>query len=178
MKVRRSFFDWFSNEYHFRVRPKRVAVWDGTKYVWDEKHKAQYRHYWRFMWWHIDNEQRKLLLTTMDCIVRSAIASWWDWKDGSIPFFWRWSAEYHYKIWDVILLWYTWTALRNFLSQKKEKDQEVRRSMGAKLVKVFARRYFIYGMTLSLTSFFAVPKGGTHIWMVYNETSSGMNAHL
>jgi hypothetical protein len=50
--------------------------------------------------------------------------------------------------------------------------------MGAKLKKIFARRYFLYGMILSLTSFFAVAKGATGIRMVYNGTSSGMNANL
>jgi hypothetical protein len=50
--------------------------------------------------------------------------------------------------------------------------------MEAKLMKVFARRYLLYGMILSLTSFFAVPKGGTDFRMVYNGTSSVMNAHL
>jgi hypothetical protein len=50
--------------------------------------------------------------------------------------------------------------------------------MGAKLMKVFARRYFIYGMILSLTSFFAVPKGDMDIRLVYNGTSLGLNAHL
>jgi hypothetical protein len=50
--------------------------------------------------------------------------------------------------------------------------------MGAKLMKVFARHCFIYGMSLSLTSFFAVPKGDTDIHLVYNGTSSGLNAHL
>jgi hypothetical protein len=49
--------------------------------------------------------------------------------------------------------------------------------MGDKLMKVFARRYFIYGMILSLRSFFAVPKGDTNICLVYNGTSSGLNAH-
>jgi hypothetical protein len=48
-------------------------------------------------------------------------------------------------------------APHNFLSQKKEKDPEVRISMGAKLVKLFARRYLLYGLILSLTSFFAGP---------------------
>jgi hypothetical protein len=43
---------------------------------------------------------------------------------------------------------------------------------------VFARRYFEYGLILSLTSFFLVSKGDTDIWMVYNGTSSGMNTHL
>jgi hypothetical protein len=50
--------------------------------------------------------------------------------------------------------------------------------MGAKLMKVLARRYLLYGMILSLTWFFAVPKGDTDFRMVYNGTSSGMNAHL
>jgi hypothetical protein len=41
---------------------------------------------------------------------------------------------------------------------------EVRQSMGAKLMKV--------------VSFFAVPKGDTDMRLVYNSTSSGLNAHL
>jgi hypothetical protein len=78
----------------------------------------------------------------------------------------------------MIRLWYRGTAPRNFLSQMKEKYPEVRQSMGAKLMKLFARRYFIYGMILSLKSFFAVPKGDTDIRLVYNCTSSGLNTHL
>jgi hypothetical protein len=50
--------------------------------------------------------------------------------------------------------------------------------MGAKLMKVFAIHYFIYGLILSLTSFFAMPKGDTDISMVCNGTSLGLNAHL
>jgi hypothetical protein len=53
-----------------------------------------------------------------------------------------------------------------------------RQSMGAKLMKVLARRYLMYGMIMSLTWFFAVPKGDTYFRMVYNGTSSGMIAHL
>jgi hypothetical protein len=75
-------------------------------------------------------------------------------------------------------MWYRGTAPRYFLSQNKDKDPEVRQSMGVKLMKVFARRYFIYGMILSLKSFFAVSKGNTDIRLVYNGTSSGLNAHL
>jgi hypothetical protein len=50
--------------------------------------------------------------------------------------------------------------------------------MGAKLMKVFDRRYLLYGMILSLTSFFAVPKGDIDVRIVYNGTYSGVNAHL
>jgi hypothetical protein len=66
MKVRRSFFAWFSNEYHFRVKHQKVAVWNGTKYVWNKNHKAQYRHYWSSMWGHRENDQRKSLLAAAD----------------------------------------------------------------------------------------------------------------
>jgi hypothetical protein len=130
------------------------------------------------MWGHKDNDQRKSLLAACDFIERAANASWWDWEDGSKPFFWRWSIEYQERIRDWIPLWYRGTAPRNFLSQRKEKNPEVSQSMGAKLMKVFARRYFIYGMILSLTSFFAVPKGDTDIRLVYNGTSLGLKAHL
>jgi hypothetical protein len=50
--------------------------------------------------------------------------------------------------------------------------------MGTKLMTIFAGRYFEYGLILSLTSFFSVPKVDTYIRMVYNVTSSGMDVHL
>jgi hypothetical protein len=178
MKVMRCFFAWFSNEYHFRVKHKKVAVWNGTKYSWNEKHKSQYRYYWSSIWGHQDNDQRKSLLAACDCIERAANSSWWDWEDGSIPFIWPWSVEYQDQIRDGIPLWYPGTAPQKFLSQRKEKDPEVRLSMDAKLMKVFVRGYFIYEMILSLMSFFAVPKGDTDIRLVHNGTSSGLNAHL
>jgi hypothetical protein len=130
------------------------------------------------MWGHRDNERRKSLISADNCIERAANSSWWDWEDGSRPFFWRWSAENHSQIRDGNPLWYRGTAPRNFQSQKKEKDPGIRQSMGPKLMKVFARRYLLYGMILRLTSFFAVPKGDTDVRMVYNGTSYGMNAHL
>jgi hypothetical protein len=84
--------------------------------------------------------------------------------------------SYTDKGWDpAVVLWYGAAKLS---LQRKEKDPEVRQSMGAKLMKVFARHYFIYGTILSVTSFFAVPKGDTVIRLFYNGTSSGLNAHL
>jgi hypothetical protein len=178
MNVRRSFFAWFSKEYHCIEKSRPVASCNGDKYVWSKKQRGQYVHSWNTMWVHRDNYQRKSLVAAADCIERAANYSWWDWEYGSRPCFWRWSAEYHNQNRDGIPLWYQGTPPRNFHSQKKEKDPEVRSSMGEKLKKVFARRYFLYGMILSLTSFFAVAKGATDIRMVYNGTSSGINSHL
>jgi hypothetical protein len=62
--------------------------------------------------------------------------------------------------------------------QRKGKDPKVRKSMGAKLAKLFTRRYFVYGIIWSLTLFFSVPKGETDIRMVCNGTLSGMNAYF
>jgi hypothetical protein len=166
MKVRRRLFAWFSNEYHFRVKYQKVAVWNGAQYFWNKRHKSQCRHYWRSMWGHRENDQMNYLLPDSDCIERDANYYWWDWEDGSITFFWRWSAEYHKKIRDGIPLWYRGMAPQKFLPQKKEKDPEVRQSMGANLMKVLARPYSIYGMILSLTSFLDVPQVDTGIRLV------------
>jgi hypothetical protein len=81
--------------------------------------------------------------------------------------FWRWSAEYHNQIRCGIPLWYRGTEPRNFQSQKKEKDPEIRHIMGAKLMKVFARRYLLYGMILSLTSFLkSRRRAQTSVWCI------------
>jgi hypothetical protein len=181
MKVRRSFFYWFSKEFHFRQAAGSVVSWDGTKYVWGDKqnaHYKHYKHYWRTMWGNKDNARQNIFVFAADCIERAANSSWWNCEDGSRPFFWRWSEEYHNQIRDRIPLWYIGTAPHNFRSQKKENDPELRNSMGAKLMKVFTRIFLLYGMILSLASYFAVRKEDTYVRMVYNGTPSVMNAHL
>jgi hypothetical protein len=57
MKVRRSFFAWFSKEYHCREKSRPVASWNGDKYVWSKKQRGQYVHSWNTMWGHRDNDQ-------------------------------------------------------------------------------------------------------------------------
>jgi hypothetical protein len=130
------------------------------------------------VWGQKENDKQKSLLAAGDCITRAANSTWWNWEDGSRPFFWRWSEDYCWHIKDGIPLWYRGDPPRHFASQRKEKDPEVRKNMGSKLMTVFARRYFEYGLILSMTSFLLVPKGDTYIRKVYNGTSSGMNAHL
>jgi hypothetical protein len=89
IKVRRSFFAWFSKEYHCREKARPVASWNGDKYVWSKKQRGQYVHSWNIMWGHRDNDQQKSLVAAADFIERAANSSWWDWEDGSRPFFWR-----------------------------------------------------------------------------------------
>jgi hypothetical protein len=56
IKAGHSLFAWFGKEYHFREKARPVVSWGGTKYVWGEKKKGQYRHYWRAMWGNRYNE--------------------------------------------------------------------------------------------------------------------------
>jgi hypothetical protein len=82
------------------------------------------------------------------------------------------------EIREGIPLWYRGTPPSNFIPQQKEKDPERRKKMGEKLDTVFVRKYFLYGLVLSLTSFFAIMKGATDNRMVYNATSSRLNNYL
>jgi hypothetical protein len=141
-KVRKSFFIWFSQRYKVHVPHQDTVAWDGAKYVWTDNYKGQYVHYWRAMWRQKENDKQKPLLAAGDCITRAANSTWCNWEDGSRPFFCRWSKEYCHQIRYGIPLGYWGGPPRHFGSQRKEKDPEVRKNIGTKLMTVFARRYF------------------------------------
>jgi hypothetical protein len=75
-------------------------------------------------------------------------------------------------------LWYKGTALKHVVPQKDEPDRARKKKIRLKLLKVLARMYFEHGNVASLTQFFAVSTGDEDIRMVYNGTSSSLNAHL
>jgi hypothetical protein len=41
----------------------------------------------------------------MDCLRRSRRSEWWEWSDGSRPYFWRWPREYQEIIRDGLPIW-------------------------------------------------------------------------
>jgi hypothetical protein len=45
--------------------------------VLNENHKAQYRHFWSYMWGHIYNEQRRSLLAKAEYIDRASTLLGW-----------------------------------------------------------------------------------------------------
>jgi hypothetical protein len=47
LKVRKSFFIWFSQRYKVHVTHQDMVAWDVTKYVWTGYYKGKYAHYWR-----------------------------------------------------------------------------------------------------------------------------------
>jgi hypothetical protein len=79
---------------------------------------------------------------------------------------------------DGLRLWYKGSAPKKILPQKDEPDLSKKEKIRLTLLKALARRYFEYEDVGSLTQFFAVAKGGEDIRMVYNGTSSGLNAHM
>jgi hypothetical protein len=114
----------------------------------------------------------------LDCITGEAKETWWEWTDGSHPFFWRWDPEYVAILRDGLRLWYKGSAPKHVFPQKDEPDPSKKEKIRLTLLKALARRYFEYRDVQSSTHFFAVAKGGEDIRMVYNGTSSGLNALL
>ena len=107
--------------------------------------------------------------------MRAWNSSWWLWADGSRPFFWRWPAEYQTIIRDGLPLWLRGSLPKWRLKQRPEPDPKIWACIRAKLELVRARLYILAGTVLSLTSFFAVPKGDDDIRMVYDGTKSSLN---
>jgi hypothetical protein len=111
----------------------------------------------------------------MDCLRRSRNSGWWEWSDGSRPFFWRWVKEYQEVIRDGLPIWELEDLPRWFVPQRAERIQYMQEAVRRKLLVVRRRRYIVPGTVLSLTSLFAVPKGDTDIRLVYDGTKSGLN---
>jgi hypothetical protein len=57
-------------------------------------------------------------------------------------------------------------------------EQGRARAVAKKLEKLRDRKYVVHGEVLSLTSFFAVPKGVDDIRVVFDGTKSGLNAAI
>jgi hypothetical protein len=190
INVRRSFMVWFKTTYRPQVNPTpiKLASWgkywiqfNGCfrwKYCWTA---IQNRHYLRC--WESQNGlpgsgKKRDSTVALDCITRAANTTWWEWTDGSRPFFWMWDPDYVATVRDGLRLWYKGSAPKNVFPQKDKPDLSKKEKIRLTLLKALAKRYFEYGEIASLTHFFAVAKGEEYIRMVYNGTSSGLNAHL
>ena len=113
-----------------------------------------------------------------DCLCRASQASWWEWCLGSTPFFWRWPESARSLIRDGHPPWFTTDPPRFLQPQRVEKDLKVSTAITLKLSNVAEKGYIQPGQVLSLTRFFAVPKGDADIRMVYDASVSGLNDSL
>ena len=103
---------------------------------------------------------------------------WWDWSGGSSLAFWRWNGEEQVKdARDGMRMFVKGKLPTNTKPQRAPKPEDIEK-MVKKLDKVLSRGYISPGLVVSLTSYFAVPKGGLDIRLVYDGTSSGLNEAL
>lgn len=120
-------------------------------------------------------EDRSLAVDAADAIRRSSNSTWWEWSEGSFPFFWRWPEWYRTQIREGCEPWMSGDIPKCRIPQRKDKDEAVCRGMQKKLEVPIGKGYLEIGPILSLTSYFAVPKGLDDIRMVYDGTKSGLN---
>ena len=112
-------------------------------------------------------------------LVHASHASWWDWDQGSAPFFWRFPIEWQVPVRDGLPPCFTGEPPVYTKAQRPPSDPNVKAKEKEKISKVRARGY-ICGFTgiLALLNFFSVSKGTHDVRMVYDGTKSGLNAVL
>mmetsp|Transcript_6937 Transcript_6937/g.10102 ORF Transcript_6937/g.10102 Transcript_6937/m.10102 type:complete len:328 (-) Transcript_6937:276-1259(-) len=177
--VTTSFIRWWiprREEFKGRVDAHRLVVFDPErgKFKWRAKGRKQYK---------VERNARRardrsIAEDAADAIRRSSNSTWWEWTEGSFPFFWRWPEWYQESIRLGVAPWFVGVVPKCAIPQRAEKDAKVRDAMKGKLVGPILKGYLERGMVFSLTSFFAVPKGLDDIRMVYDGTKSGLNAAM
>jgi hypothetical protein len=105
-------------------------------------------------------------------------ASWFEWLEGSAPFFWNWGERYQRLIQDG-QPHFVYGPFPVFLKpQKKHQDPAKHKLMWVKVVQVCKKGYILPGKVIGGTHYFCMDKGLDDIRMVYNGTSCGLNEVL
>ncbi len=177
--VTRSYIRWCKAEYNkgqHRVGGDRVVRYnrDRRRYEWTAKGLKQYRSSRN----QVRAEERLSNEVARDALRRGSESSWWEWTEGSTPFFWRWPAWHMKLIRDGSPPLLKGRVPKYILPQRVEKDERIRAAVKEKLKISIDKGYLEKGKVVSLTSFFAVPKGPTDIRLVYDGTRSGLNEAL
>ena len=147
------------------------------------------RNRWRSAMSYLKNVQRTGNLpedTALEAI-RDALTrrlpgcTFFEWKKGSIPFFWEWSPEYQDFLHRGIPVWLKGSMER---SERWRKPQprpapEEKSKIEEKLKGFIDKDYLRLDSDVdALISFFVVPKGDSDIRVVFDATKSGLNSHL
>jgi hypothetical protein len=56
----------------------------------------------------------------LDCVTGAVNTTWWDWTDGSHPFFWRWDLGYVATVRDGLHLWYKCSTPKHVVPQNDD----------------------------------------------------------
>ena len=158
-------------KYRNNIKVSSWVKYTDKCYIWMDDGLASYRQCWK---------QRLLLSTSewmkgADALVRALKSSWWEWDDGSAPFYWRWPLWYRAAIRDGIAFPFRRSPPKYMVPQRDVDDPRRKQLVVSKLNKVLDRRYLGKGIVKSLTAFFDVPKGAEDIRMVYDGTVNGFN---
>ena len=190
-KMTRDFIAYLQNNYttHMPERPsswvqaslKRRKVLGKTRavlsYGWASDGKEHYVRNWKRA-----RAQPRLVESCWsvgrDCIQRTANSLWWDWAEGSALLFWKWPASHIDWAREGQPHFVSGSLPKFKRPQRAAPTDEMMAQMQNKVNKVRKRRYIEEGKVISLTHMFPVPKGLADIRMVYNGTSSGLNAVL
>jgi hypothetical protein len=140
--------------------------------------KRDYQAFWKEERNRSEGTTRSLLVAK-DCVRRAADAVWWEWSAGSTLNFWNWSSAWFYWARDGQEHFVVGELPTSIRRQSAAKDKNMMKRMISKVNKVRQKGYIdqLDGVQ-SITHMFPVPKGKTDIRMVYNGTSSGLNASL
>lgn len=93
--------------------------------------------------------------------------------------FWRWPKAHRKSIRDGTPIFFKREEFPHFWKKQRwPLDAHTRTKMKEKIQKVRDRGYVLPGDVLSLTSYFAVPKGESDVRLVYDATACGLNAAL
>jgi len=165
-----SFPVWKSFRANYLKRLVSLDISTGT-YAWLSGGLLRYREGWK----------RRIILSRSewmkgsDSLIRALRSSWWEWSDGSGPFYWRWPIRYQEYIRDGVAFPFLRSPPLHMNPQKGIVDDHRKQIVVDKLSKVLDRRYLGSGTVKSLTSFFDVPKGKDDVRMVYDGTINGFN---
>ena len=110
-------------------------------FVWSNFGRSAYVTAWR----HRLNIPNDVWKKGADAVLRALRSSWWEWLDGSAPFFWRWPEWYRDFIRDGIAFPLKSIPPAYMVPQQDEKNIGMKHKMIEKLSKVVARRYLEKG---------------------------------
>ena len=148
------------------------------RYVWRGGERGRLRYTSQLRTLRSCQEGKASFEVGYDGIRRAAESSWFEWLEGSAPFFWNWPEKYQKGIRDGQPHFMTGEFGVFLRAQKKQRDAAKHEKMRAKIVQVRKRGYVSPGHVVSLTHYFCVDKGEDDIRMVYNGTSCGLNSVL
>jgi hypothetical protein len=176
-KVLSSFRIWLNRKYADELDPigKRWGPgvrFKNNKYVWNDGQTSKDDYVKR--WNARVLTAPEALMAGMDCIEISYKTSWWEWEDGSRPFHWWWPEEYQERIRDGIKVHFR-TPPPQYVVLQRDVDPKVKEKVVEKLQQVRMRWYITERYMVSLTSFFAVPKGDNDIRIIYDGSIGGLH---